>query len=229
MYQYTMMVSTILRLTCLWSLLSHARNEKGRQNAFIDLIEGYVGCTFLRSGQGDPHADMYRNSGTLFGEIKNATSCDPLRELIKYFIAYALHPAYLLTLVGPELAVYGQCLRADRLVPPICQRNNVKAMEQIARTLKSLKSGLLQLERDSVEHPEFPFFRSYNDGEEEVKIQYKDEIGLHLFRGTLKRGSEEHEEKCVVKFADCYGGDVHLALALAPKLFTTQKIGRFTA
>lgn len=54
-------------------------------------------------------------------------------------------------------------------------------MEQIARTLKSLKLCLSSLEEMRDCSYEVPFFQSYNNGEEEVKIEYKEEIGLHLF------------------------------------------------
>lgn len=61
-------------------------------------------------------------------------------------------PAFIITLAGPEMkiygAVYGECVYVDRLVPPVLlvqQPYCKKEMLQIAKTLKALKVSLTEL------------------------------------------------------------------------------------
>ena len=160
--------------------------------------------------------------------------------MFKAYIRGSSSPAFVLTLDGTYLTIYGAVypdrLYIDMLTPPIWlvdQRNNTTVMERIARTLKSLKESVSRLcvtPPLTVQH-EFPYLQNHDSGEGEVKIHYIKEIKLHLFRATLKYGNGTSND-CIVKFTERYGESVHRYLAeqeLAPKLHFTEKIGQFTA
>jgi hypothetical protein len=231
---------------CL-AMQDYYSDEDDRRKKFAEIFNHLLHPLVLSASQrGDPHVDLYLPLH-LYIEMKNepgATNSDPYHEVMSYYIQdikyQSSSPAFLLTLAGPELTIYGafyaDSLYIDRLTPPIWlvdQCNNTKAMESIARTLKALLHSVQQLVSFSslVKQPMFPYLQEYDSDEGKMYIHYTGQIQLHLFRAIIKQVGKS-DANCIVKFTECYGEDVHKYLHeenLAPKLYFTQKIGQFTA
>ena len=183
-----------------------------------------------------------------------STKCDPLREIVRYYIRQVERSlksdahtgtrdvCFLVVISGPNMTIYGgvhgRYITIDRLVSTIWlvpQPKDMVAMIHITRVLKAFKYAVKRLYSDhtSLKHvrqPRFPELHQFDNNGDLIEIEYTDYIQPHIFRGEIKLQGEER--KVIIKFADSYGWSVHECLAeegYAPTLVHHQQFGRFIA
>ena len=220
-------------------------SEQERVGAILSFFRAYISRYFKKGPTSNyPDADISLGSICLV-EVKNeqgSGNCDPLREIIRYYI-YKIDQhdmntrrvCFLLDITGPNMTIYGavhgQHVFIDRLVPTVWlvpQQNNIMAMIHMVKVLKAFRVAVLELYnrqftfRFGIEQARYPDLCEI-EGKE---IEYTDRIKPHVFRGKLQGAA------VIIKFANRYGAAVHKCLAneeFAPPLQYCEKFGRFTA